>query len=128
MNASYYADHPHFEDLEKSGKVSKKSSFVNSLTFKAFDDYAIGDYSSAVREEAQINVTDARYSSFLCLLALSTVIGQPLESYFPKVNDDQNDVEDLRKCELIRNGCIMPRESISENNEKIHLLQCASVP
>ena len=23
MNSWYYADHPHFEDLEKSGKVSK---------------------------------------------------------------------------------------------------------
>ena len=70
VNASYYADHPHFEDLEKSGKISKKSSFVNSLIFEAFDNYAIGYYSSAVRQEAQINVSDAWYSSFLCLLAL----------------------------------------------------------
>ena len=128
MNSWYYADHPHFEDLEKSGKVSKKSSFVNSLTFEAFDNYALGDYSSAVRAEAQINVSDARYSSFLCLLALSTVTGQPIESYFPITNDDQSDAKDLRKSELIRNGCIMPKESISQNDEKIHLFQCASVP
>ena len=116
MNSWYYADHPHFEDLEKSGKVSKKSSFVNSLTFEAFDNYALGDYSSAVRAEAQINVSDARYSSFLCLLALSTVTGQPIESYFPIANDDQSDVKDLRKSELIRNGCVMPKEIISQDD------------
>ena len=98
---------------------------MNSLTFEAFDNYALGDYSSAVRAEAQINVFDASYSSFLCLLAPSTVIGQPIESYFPIVNDDQSDVKDLRKFELICNGCIMPKESISQNDEKF---TCFNVP
>lgn len=125
VNASYYIDHPHFDNLEKTGKVSKKSSFMDSLSHQAFDNYVIGDYVSAVYEEAQSNVGDAQYSSFLCLLALSTAIGQPIESYYPIVNDDQKDVP-LRKTELIRNGCIMPRESIS--NEKVQMFQCAAVP
>ena len=111
LNANYYVDHPYFVALEKPFKLNQKSSFMDSLLQHALDNYTIGDYKSAVHKEAESNSSNAQYSSFLCLLALSTVIGQPIESHCPVVIDDWKNIESLRKTEKIRNGCIMPRTS-----------------
>ena len=129
MNAEYYSAHPYIEEVvKKKLNLNKKNIFCQFLSFQALDSSSFGDPISAVYKEAEYNVTSNTFSSFLCLLALSTVTRQPIESYFPMANDEFLSEDKRTSHELIFNGCIFPRANSKSCVYKIHHFRCAAAP
>ena len=129
LNAEYYSTHPYIEEVVKKRlNLNKKNIFCQFLSFQALDSSSFGDPISAVYKEAENNVTSNTFSSFLCLLALSTVTRQPIESYFPIANDEFLSEDKRTSHELIFNGCIFPRANSESCVDKIHLFRCAAAP
>lgn len=109
LNTEFYSDHPYIESLiTKKSSINKKNAFYQCLSFKAIDSSSLGNQNSAIYKEAENNVIDHTFSSFLCMLSLSSVIEMPIEAYF-QITDDENFANDkLTLCELFFNGCIYP--------------------
>ncbi|XP_065683362.1 52 kDa repressor of the inhibitor of the protein kinase-like [Hydra vulgaris] len=75
-----------------------------------------------------INIaTNFSYSSFLTLCALSSVVGIPIESYYP-IEKDRKEIEKT-VYEILFNCTVRPRveHSLSTSVKKIHILRCSSV-
>ena len=79
LNAKYYAGHPFINSLHKKrNNINKNSHFV-----KASISFLFGrEKSSAIYNEAEINLSQFQYSTLLCVLALSSIVEQPIEAYF----------------------------------------------
>ena len=57
----------------------------------ALDGLRKEDPNSAIVAEAVNNAHDHQFSSFLCLLSLSSVVNLPIESYYPAGPDNSKD-------------------------------------
>ena len=84
----------------------------------------------AIYNEAEINFSPFQYSPFLCVLALSSIVEEPIETYFPIACDVGCSEYRLSLSELIFNGQILPRGSdhFRSTVNAIHIFQCASAP
>ena len=85
-HADYYAAHPHFVSSlakEKTANVME-AMFCISLSHEATDllPDSSKNCSDCVRLEALRNCQDKRWSPFMCLMALSSVINLPIRSSF----------------------------------------------
>ena len=74
LYADSNASHPILNYLESQNFVSNKN---NAFVLEK------GNHLTAVYGEAQYIARNFRFSSFLCLLAISSVIGLPIEAYYP---------------------------------------------
>lgn len=86
---------------------------------------------AAILAEASNNCHNYMYSSFICLLALSSVVGCTIESYFPIAKEKDNaEDETVQKgsLELMFNTCVLPRHLTMPVLRKIHIFRCASSP
>ena len=86
------------------------------------------DHTAAVIEEAKQNAQNFKFSSMLCMFALSAVIGCAIESYYPITNDSalKEDWDSLAK---MFNCSVYPREfSNGELLESVHILHCTVMP
>ena len=92
------------------------------LSYKAADLLEKGNRLPAVYEEGQYIARNFRFSSFLCLLAMSSVIGLPIEAYYPI---DAEKLQ-LNSYESLFNCTLNPRITQSALNKKIHIFCCAS--
>ena len=121
----FYASNPLIERLRNEGAFSSENNaFVTALSFKAADLYLKGNRLPSVFAEAANNASNFQYSSFLCLLALSSVIKQSIQTYYPLQNDSK-----LHSYELFFNCCVLPRsDGQFQNDEPIHLFRCAMTP
>ena len=63
-----------------------------ALSSPALDSLELSDPYHAVIAEAIVNANDKEYSSFLCLIALASVIGRPIQAHFP-VRYDFSDLD-----------------------------------
>ena len=72
--------------------------------------------------EAKDMAQNCRCSSFICLLGLSSVVKQLIESYFP--------VKDPTKCDLYERvfNCTMVSRQHSSISEKSHIFCCSILP
>ena len=126
QHSSFYADHPMIFDQFLNGRhISENSAFSIMLSQKAFNFFEKGERAEAVVYEAKNCASNCSYSSFVCLLALSSVIGEEIVSYSPMKSDTVQDA-----YELIFNCTILPRLGCSQSSQpsQIHIFCCASMP
>ena len=69
-----------------------------------------------VRHEAILNITDKRWSSFLCILGLSSVLRRNIYTYYPDSGEFRN--------KLLFNQFVQPRENAKRTENDIHILFC----
>ena len=82
---------------------------------------------AAVIGEANLNAQNHAFCSFLCVLALSNVIGCTINSYFP-ISDDRVPPEKWNCLEKMFNCCVNPRRVCNTGSEKIDIFRCAAMP
>ena len=83
-NAALFADHPLIEYQHKNGAFSTmKNAFAMCLSDTALTAFEKDGHYAAVIAEANVNAQiNHAFSSFLCVLALSSVIGCPIDFVF----------------------------------------------
>ena len=81
----FYASHPTFIHLTKQINRPLESVFSCSLIFEAVDIIKkdLQNYSECVRFEALKNSGNKRWCSFICMLAVSSVLGLKIHSFYP---------------------------------------------
>ena len=126
LNSAYYAKHPIIEQQHNKGAFSSiANTFAMCLSDNALDSVTKEDHCKPIFTEAYSNALNHQWSSFICLLALSSVVKLPIESYFPITPSEEN----IDSLSTMFNCTIYPRETAASiSNEKIHILRCALMP
>ena len=122
INADFYASHQTIKECHAEGAFFHECNAFVATSFTAADVLSAADRVSAIKMEAKETAQNCRVSSFMSMLGLSSVVRQPIESYFP--------VKDPRKFnsyERLFNCTIVPRQ-YSSVSAKIHIFCCAIVP
>ena len=102
-----------------------------SISDAALDASKGKDRVHAVRFEASRIAKDYQSATFLCQLALASVIGRPIEAYYPVRKgdgDSEREITQRNGLEIMFNSTILPRQASLADKPKVHLLRCASVP
>ena len=88
FNAPFYADHDVFNDTTKtSTDLSFDTVFSIALTKAGEEKFAeTRKKSEAVKAEALVAFTRGKWSSFMHVLELASVVSKPLHSIYPDVN------------------------------------------
>ena len=88
LNASFYKQHPYFTELAKTHKSSAKghSHLPYCLTESLGDTLGKGvtKVEECLRLEALQNCVNKKWNPFIFLLTLSSVIGSPIYSFYPR--------------------------------------------
>ena len=126
LNSAYYAKHPIIEQQHNKGAFSSvANTFAMCLSDNALDSVTKEDHCKPIITEAYSNALNHQWSSFICLLALSSVVKLPIESYFPITPSEEN----IDSLSTMFNCTIYPREAAASiSNEKIHMYRCALMP
>ena len=91
----------------------------------ALDSVTKEDLCAPIFAEAYSNAMNHQWSSFICLLSLSSVVKRPIESYFPIPPSE----EKIDSLSTMFNCTIYPRETAASiSDQKIHILRCALMP
>ena len=126
--ASFYSNYPYFLDLFEKNKgtfASLNSIFSCCLTYDSIDDSAAeekgvrgnkNDMKTILRNEAIKNCEEKRYSSFICMIALSSVIKRRIISHYPDCG--------MYKYRLIFNTVINPRSFLPVTPGNVQILWC----
>ena len=93
------------------------------LSDAALDCMKQGEEKLAVIAEAKLNAKNFQFSSFLCMLALSSVLQLPIESYIPIAAESGTS-----SLSCMFNCTILPRQIRKWFLEKLHIFRCASIP
>ena len=126
-NCSYYANHPLIEIKHSIGAFQNISNaFAMCISNESLISSGGKDRCLAVRDEAAYISKNYQPSSFICEMALSSVIGRKIEAYYPTKNTSDLDVE-KNSLETMFNCTINPRDS-SLQGHVIHILRCAELP
>ena len=65
-----------------------------------------------------------QWSSLVCLLALSSEVKVPIESYFPITHTESTSKEKIESLSTLFNYTIYPRETVASiSDEKIHIFR-----
>ena len=103
-----YASHPHFIALLAKDRTSGllETIFSQATTFQANDhfDKSLQNYADCVMLEALFNAQNRRWTLFICLMALESVLGLPIHSIYPETGN--------RHAACLRNALIHPRVEI----------------
>lgn len=124
LNASFYSKHPCFlaaaaEHKEEFGKSKNLNNLLPlSVSEKCFDSGFSKD--ELVKKEAMLNCNDKEWSSFLCILGLSSVINRNIITYYPDCG--------AHRSKLLFNRHIKPRSPSQSQSqaslEDVHILFC----
>ena len=123
LNCEFYSRHPNLIDVYNNGKTvlgKKVFTSFNSVTELARGLRLIeignkdGDLAALVKNYAKLTCTDKVWSSFLCVLTLSSAICQPIHLFYSKCG--------FIKYEKIFNQLIYPREKSNSNCKQILFL------
>ena len=89
LHCNFFASNQHFSSLLAQGSKCSllKTMYSSSLTLVPSNvvDDQLEDYSEFAWQEALNNCQDEKWSQFICMLALSSVLGIPINSYFPNI-------------------------------------------
>ena len=126
ISSAYYAKHPIIEQQHNKGAFSSiANTFAMCLSDNALDSVTKEDHCKPIITEACSNALNHQWSSFICLLALSSVVKLPIESYFPITPSEEN----IDSLSTMFNCTIYPREAAASIfNEKIHIFRCTLMP
>ncbi len=129
LNVLFYGSHPIFEQQHNKGAFTCiANAFSMCLSDIALACYTKDDPSESVRTEAHNTSVNHQWSSFLCVLGLSSVLRLPIESCFPIPVNQSDAQEEMDSLSTIFNCTIFPRVSSSTPDKKIHLFRCALMP
>ena len=87
-NAKFYCQHPVLlECLKVHSSVYSNfnSIFSCCLSQKSFNSFVYTDIVKSVKDEAIYNLKNGQYCSFLCILALSTILGTQINCIYPSI-------------------------------------------
>ena len=112
LNSTFYAKHLIL--LSSSTTKAPFSSIANTIanTFaKCLSDIALNsvtkeDHSKPIIAEAYSNTMNHQWSSFVCLLTLSSEVKVPIESYFPVTRTESISKEKIESLSTLFNGTI----------------------
>ena len=113
-NANFYCQHPVLlECLKVHSNVYSNfnSIFSGCLSQKSFNSFVSTDILKSVRDEAIYNLKDGEYCSFLCIMALSTIIGTQTNCIYPSIGQ--------KKYQLLFNNVIKPRQCYSSSVDHV---------
>ena len=86
LNAKFYAYNPYLEDAEgRSLFDSDNTPFTYALSESSAPTFRDNDQKSCVKKEAIFMAHIKEWASFICILALSTVIRRNICSYYPMI-------------------------------------------
>ena len=118
LYTEFYTSHPHFISILKNEKNSAcpESIFLQSITFEASDIFnkSLSNYHDCLKLEALKNCTNRRWSPFICLMAMASVLGLQVRSLYPDTGKDH--------MENFCNALLLPRESQNKHCSTINLL------
>lgn len=105
LHHKFYGKHPYFEFCFKKNRNLLTSSIENLVLMSASssDDDKLSGVDDVIKNVAIKNVNNKTWSCFLCILALSSVVGHDIISYYPDTGAD--------KYKMLFNGKIQPRLS-----------------
>ena len=109
-NAKFYCQHPvHWECLKVQSSIYSNFNGIFSccLYQKRFNSFVSKDIAKSVKEEAIYNLKHDQYCSFLCILALSTIIGIQTNCIYPSIGQ--------KMYRLLFNNVVKPRQSYSSS-------------
>ena len=110
QNADYYSDHPlmHRTLRDNSDLFRNEATiFTNYISEHTFNTvYHRDKKADSVREEAAHCLQDGVYASFICVLALSSVIQRGIEIHYSSPNENS-------KYSKLYDHLIMPRECVT---------------
>ena len=101
VNCLFYVKYPILEQQHNKGAFSSiGNAFAMCLSDIALNSLAKEDLSKSVIAEAYSNALNRQWSSFLCLLALSSAVKLPVEAYFqyPKMKPQKRRKIHCRPC------------------------------
>ena len=132
LNANFYESHP----LIRSQHVREAFSTTENPLHECVTEFALKSLQKEIHDsiavaEASNVAKDFSFSSFLSMLALSSVIEKPIESYYPVRTidgDSETEVEKRNGKEILFNNTIIPRNFSSETAAEIHIFCCAPAP
>ena len=118
MHADFYSNHPLFSSIvSKHGEYfskTMKNLLPLSVSQECLNTGLTED--ALVKKEAILNCCDKKWSSFLCILGLASVLGREINSYYP-------DCGEKRKYMLL-NCHIFPRVHFSKALDALNILFC----
>lgn len=130
--SSYYANHPIIYGHSMHGKpVNENTIFSIAISQIAYQSFQKDDRIPAVIVEAVNVAKNYTYSSFLSLLALSSVIGRPIESYYPihiESDTPANIYETMFNCTVSPRRLELLEEIPLQHRNNVHIFRCASAP
>ena len=109
-NANFYCQRPVLlECLKVHSNVYSNFNSIFSCYFsqKSLNSFVSTDIAKSVKDEAIYNLKNGQYCSFLCILALSTIIGTQINCIYPSIGQ--------KKYSLLFNNVIKPRQSYSSS-------------
>ena len=109
-NAKFYCQHPVLlECLKVHSSVYSNfnSIFSCCLSQKSFNSFVSADIVKSVKDEATYNLKNGQYCSFLCTLALSTIIGTQINCIYPSIEQ--------KKYRLLFINVIKPHQCYSSS-------------
>ena len=114
LHASYYSSHPHFTTLLSTQKApnSLESFFQVANAFEVTDllESNSNSYFDCVKFEALRNCQDKRWSPFISLMALSSVLGLEIHSFCLDAGVASS------VTHLLYNSNIKPRQCIHDSS------------
>ncbi|XP_065680971.1 uncharacterized protein LOC101239593 isoform X2 [Hydra vulgaris] len=109
-NVGFYLNHPIIfsqTDVTKSRRIDENTAFSIIISQKAYNSFCKNNKTLSVISESINIATNFSYSSFLTLCALSSVVGIPIESYYP-IEKDRKEIEKT-VYEILFNCTVRPR-------------------
>ena len=130
VNCVFYVKHPILEQQHNKGAFSSiANAFAMCLSDIALNSLAKDDLSKSVIAEAYNNALNRQWSSFLCLLALSSAVRLPVEAYYP-ISKNETTKEKKDSLSIMFNCTIHPRVTagLRPSDARLHIFQCALMP
>lgn len=132
LNAKFYESHPLIESQHvRDAFDSTENPLHDCVSEFALKSLLKESHHSVVAAEASNVAKDFSFSSFLSMLALSSVTEKAIESYYPVRTidgDSETEVENRNGREILFNNTILPRNCSSQTAAEIHIFRCASAP
>ena len=130
LNSTFFAKLPIIQQQHNKGAYSSiANTFALCLSDIALNSITKEDPCKPIITEAYSNAMNHQWSSFVCHLALSSVVKLLIDSYFPITPTESTTKDKIESLSTLFNCTIYPRETTASiSDEKIHIFGWALMP